>query len=170
MSRKKSDLRLAPGANSRRLRRAGAEHFGQGLRRRRGLAAEASALRMRPRQVCFQVGEFEELLQAEVALELAEEIVQALPLSVPSVASAVAEQVKRALTQRLLLGDRGGGVVVRARVGDAAPEDVAVLVDQHRLGGGRAEVDADENVAFMAGALNARRRGRAARFCSIIWK
>ena len=46
--------------------------------------------------------------------------------------------------QRLLLGDLRGGVVIGARVGDAAAEHVLLLVDHHRLGGGRAEVDADE--------------------------
>jgi hypothetical protein len=55
-----------------------------------------------------------------------------------------AEQVEAAVDQRLGLGHRRGGVVVRARVGDAAADDVLLLVDHHRLGGGRAQVDADE--------------------------
>ena len=77
------------------------------------------------------------------------------PFSAPGAAERLAEQVEAAVDQRLLLGDRRRGVVVRARVGDAAAEDVLVLVDDHRLGGRRAEVDADE--AAHEGFLSERR-------------
>ena len=44
---------------------------------------------------------------------------------------------------RVAPGDLDGDVVVRAGVGDAAPDDALVVVDQHGLAGGRAQVDAE---------------------------
>ena len=59
---------------------------------------------------------------------------------------AAAEQRQAGADARFLLGDGGGGGVVGARIGDALAEHLVILVHQHRLGGGRAEVDSD--IAF----------------------
>src|SRR5690606_24306969 len=83
------------------------------------------------------------LLGAEVALELAEEGVERA-VQRAAARELAAKQVEAAVDQRLLLGDLGRRVVVGARVRDAAPEDVLVLVDDHRLGGRRTQVDAGE--------------------------
>jgi len=132
----------------------------RGAHRRRGFA-EARALGVAPAGVLEVRQLLHELLQPEVALELAEEVLEA-PVQRAGAAERLAEQVEARVHQRLLLGDGGGGVVVGARVGDAAPEDVPRLVDDERLGGGRAQVDADERLHGQCTA--------AARFCLIIWK
>ena len=76
-------------------------------------------------------------------------------------AAAIAKQ-EALVAARFLLRHGRRGVVVRARVGDAAPEDRARLVHHHRLRGGGAQVHADEGLHACAPA--------AARFCLIIWK
>ena len=140
------EVRLALGTGREQQRRLGgqaAEDLGQRIgdgavavaEARRGQAALAGLL---------QVGQLlQVLLGAEVALELGDEAVERTVQRLGA-AELLAEQVEAAVDQRLLLGDGRRGVVVGARVGDAAAEDVLVLVDDHRLGGGRAEVDADE--------------------------
>ena len=43
-------------------------------------------------------------------------------------------------------GDLDRDVVVGAGVGDAAADDALGLVDEHRLAGGRAEIDSEEDL------------------------
>ena len=89
-----------------------------------------------------------------------------LPSS-PLRSSARRNSVKRASMSASCSATAGGRVVVGPRVGDAAAEHLAVLVEQHRLGGGRAEVDADEASSWYPRHAAGR---PLARLCSIIWK
>ena len=163
------EVRLALGARReerRRFRREPPEHFGQRFADRLGRVAERgrreAALAGR-----LQVAELlEVLLRAEVALELAEEAVERA-VERARAPERLPEQVEAAVDQRLLLGDRRRGVVVRARVGDAASEDVLVLVHHHRLGGRGAEIDADEAAH---GSLRQCAAAAATRFSLTIWK
>jgi hypothetical protein len=139
MSRKKSDLRLAPGANS-----VGASAVS---RRKTSVSASPTAF----------VASLQVLLRAEVALELAEEAVE-LAVQRAGACERLPEQEEAAVDEGLLLGDGGRSIVVRARIRDAAPEHVAVLIHDDRLGCRGAEIDADE--AAHAGSLSARRRPR----------
>ena len=76
--------------------------------------------------------------------EVLEDFRKATGITVDYQTFGEAEEVEARVDERLLLRHRGGGVVVGARVGDPAPEDVAVLVDDHRLRGRRAEINSDE--------------------------
>ncbi len=164
MSRKKSLLRFAPGAKS-----VGASSFSRpksvssAAHTSLALADVAQAHLLEVRQL------LEELLEAEIALQLPEKAFEGA-VQRAARAQCVAEQTKARRHQRLLLGDRGGGVVVGARVGDAAPEHVAVLVDHHRLGGGGAQIDADEGLHGQCIAAPWIADWAAVRFCLIIWK
>ena len=64
----------------------------------------------------------------------------------------------------LFAGYLASNVIIAAAVGDPAPEHVALLVEDHRLGGGGSEIDAHVNFhdcyAFVL----------AERFCSSIWR
>ena len=114
----------------------------------------------------LEVGElFDELLAPEFALELPEESLEPAVQRPGALERAAQEREPRG-HERLLLRDRGGGVVVRPRVGDAAADDVPGLVDHHRLGGGGAEVDADEAAHVMLLQCAVVRE----RFWLIIWK
>ena len=77
----------------------------------------------------FEIGELlDELFEAKVPFELLDESAQ-LAVQGAGLPQRLAEQVEARVDQRLLLRHLRGGVVVGARVGDAAPEHVAVLVD-----------------------------------------
>jgi hypothetical protein len=76
------------------------------------------------------------LLEAKAALELAQERVER-PVQRAGVAERLPEKVEASIEQCLLLGDCRRRVVVRPRVGDAAPDDSLVLVDNYGLGGRR---------------------------------
>ena len=155
------EVRLALRARREQRRRLGGEaleHLGQrfadGLRRVAELGGGEAPLAGR-----FEVGELlQVLLRAEIALELPEEAVERA-VQRPGLPERLPEQEEAAVDERLLLRDRRGRVVVRARVRDAAPEDVLVLVHDHCLGGGRAEIDADEaaHVIFLSARSAARR-------------
>jgi hypothetical protein len=145
----------AGGEQRRRLRLEPPEHLGERLadggrgraEMRRGQVALAGLLQV---DQLLQV-----LLGAEVAFQLVDEGVEAAVQRMGA-AQRLPEQVEAAVEQRLLLGDGRRGVVVRARIGDPAPDDALVPVQPHRLGGGRAQVDADE-AAHCVSPLSGRR-------------
>ena len=118
-------------------------------------------------QVCSQVGELiDELFQAEGAFERAQEIVK-LRRELAGAPQRAPEQRELAVDLGFLAGDAGGRRVIRARIGDAAADDVAVVVQQNSLGRRGTEIDTDEGFhgnSPQAAAL------APARFCSIIWK
>ena len=108
----------------------------------------------------FEIAELlDELLQPEGILEPREELLD-LRIAAFLGAELAAEEGEAGVDIGLLAGDAARGLVVRARVGDAAAKHAFVLVQQDRLGGGRAEVDSDEGPHAA--------RPLPARFCSII--
>ncbi len=124
-------------------------------------------------QVCFEIGElFQELLEAEAAFEVGEEVLDP-PVQPRQLREPLVKEGEPGVDERLVARDPAGGVVVRARIGDAAAEHVEILVHHDGLGRGGAEIDADEAthgvLAFLYSAAEA---GAFApcRFCSIIWK
>ena len=167
MSRKKSDLRFAPGANSAAASAESRANTSPSARSDRLRAVAELGVPDVALAGRFEVGKLLEiLLEPEVALQLAEESIERA-IERTGAAERLPEQVEAAVHQCLLLGDGRGGVVVRARVGDAAAEDVLVLVHDHGLGRGRAEIDADE--ATHAGPPQCA-ASAAVRFCLTIWK
>ena len=139
-------VRLPIGARPEELSRftlQTAEHFGQ-----RHLHCPAGVAELGRGQAAvaglFQVAELlQVLLQPEITLELAEKTIERA-IERTGRAQRLAKQVKARVDQGLLLGNGGSRVVIGARVGDAAPENILVLVNDHRLGGGRSEVNADK--------------------------
>ena len=88
---------------------------------------------------------FDELHEADGALDRAEELVE--------IASAAAAGIQRAAKQReasvdarLLARHASRRGVIRTGVGDATADDLAVLIEQNRLGGGRSEIDSDKGL------------------------
>jgi hypothetical protein len=113
----------------------------------------------------------QELFQADVELQVLHQLVYVLAGN--GIAQAAAEQGEAGADMGLLLGHRGRRLVIGARVRDALAEDLHVGVHEDRLGGGRAEVDAD--VALHGAVLRPPQAALAGgppprRFCSIIWK
>ena len=85
------------------------------------------------------------LLEPECAFQCTQKIVE-LDAEAAGFAQCTAEQGEAAVDARLLTGHAGRRFVVRTRIGDAATDDMAVLVQQHGLGGGRAQINSDKGL------------------------
>jgi hypothetical protein len=166
----------APGAALEHAGRLGVdalEHLRQGLEHARLAVPDvAGAGRAQVLEL------LQELFQADVELQVLHQLVYVLAGN--GIAQAAAEQGEAGADMGLLLGHRGRRLVIGARVRDALAEDLHVGVHEDRLGGGRAEVDADVALhgavlrppqAALAGGPPPRRFcSIICRFCSIIWK
>src|SRR5208282_2990921 len=161
------EVRLALGAGGierRRLFAQPGEHLAERLLDPGLDLAEAFALDVAAAGL-FEVAQLlDELLIAEGPLQRPEEAVESA-VEPTALRQRAAEQREAAVDARLLAGDASRRAVVRTRIGDAAADHVAILVEQHRLSGGGAQIDADEG--FHRAAPHAAARP-AARFCSII--
>jgi hypothetical protein len=84
----------------------------------------------------FEIVELlQKLFEPECPLERGEEFVERGIYSV-GFGKRATEQREPGVDPRLLARDPRRGAVVRARIGDAAPDYIAVLVEKNRLGGG----------------------------------
>ena len=97
------------------------------------LAAETVALDVAEAGLLQIAKLIDELFQAEGALERAEEIVK-LRIELAGAGQRAPEQSELAVDLGFLAGDPRGGRVIRTRIGDAAADDIAVLVEENSLG------------------------------------
>src|SRR5208282_6084577 len=140
------EVRLAPRAGCKEGRRllAQADEDGlDGLRKGRLFALEALTSRVLAAGL-LEIDELlEELLEPEPALEVLKQALQdRLELRHPR--EAAVDEREAGIDECLVPRHLAGRIVVRARIGDAAAEHLEILVHHYGLGGGRAEVDADE--------------------------
>ena len=119
------------------------EHLLQRLAHLRGHLGKSLGLQLSDAGFLEIAELFEELDEAEIPLQRAEELLDAFAVRLAR-AQRAAKQGEAPVDAGLLAGDARGGAVVRTRIGDAASDDVLVVVEQHGLRRGRAEVDADE--------------------------
>ena len=100
---------------------------------------------------------FQKLLETKSALKRAEERVEVdQPMGG---GKRPAEQRELAVDARFLTGHARGGGVIRARIGDAVADYLAILVEEDRLGRRRTKIDADESFhAFLLKPPRQRRR------------
>ncbi len=126
----------------RRLVSELAEDLAERLRERLLLAGEPQAAAV-PDAGLLEVAQLLQVLHvAEVALEVREEHIDPAGERRHAL-EPTAEEREARVDERLLLRHRRRGVVVGAGVRDAAAEDPAVVVHDHRLRRGRSEIDAD---------------------------
>ena len=154
------EVRFAFGAGRIKLGRLGAqalEHFAERILHAGRDLGEAFALDLADAGLLQIVELLEKLLEAKGSLERAEERVEVdQPMGG---GKRPAEQRELPVDARLLARHARGGRVVRARIGDAVADHLAILVEEDRLGRRRTEVDADESLhAFLLKPPRQRRR------------
>ena len=141
------EVRLALGARRVKFRRFGLqapEHFVQRLAHFFGHFGEPLGLQL-PDAGLFQIVElFQELNETEVSLQRAQELLDALPVSLARTQGA-AKQGETPVDPRFLAGDARRGAIVGTRIGDSASDDVLVFVEQNGFRRSRAEVNANES-------------------------
>ena len=124
-------------------RRAAPEHFVQRLAHLVGNLGRTFRLQLAEAGFLEVAELFQELHQAEVPFQRAAGTPGPFAVRLAGFQRA-AKQGEAAVDARFLAGDARRGGVVGAGIGDAAPDDVAVFVEQHGFRRCRAEVDADE--------------------------
>src|SRR5262245_33375900 len=164
------EVRLAPGTGRierRRLLAQPLEHLGERCLDARLLTGKAVTFDQAEAGLLEVHELLGKLLEPKRPLQRRQECVE-LRSQPAGLAQRPTEQGEARIDARLLARHAGGSAVVGARIGDAAADHLAALVEEDRLCGRRAEVDADESLHGLPLPHAAARA--PARFCSIIWK